>query len=360
MKSLVYIIISILLFTSCKSKQESTKALTESISESVYASGVVKSKNQYQVYATVNGLIKDILVTEGDIIKKGQPIIGITNTASKLNAENAKLAADFSDLNANTDKLNELKSTIDFAYSKMKNDSNLLVRQNNLWTNKVGSQNDLDQRELAYKNSKSAYESALLRYNSLQKQLQFEALKSKMNLQISNTIEEDYLIKSETDGKIYSIFKEPGEMVTVQSPVALIGDANEFLLELQVDEYDITKIKIGQKILVSLDSYKGKTFEARVSKINPSMNERSRSFTIDAKFITKPQLLFPNLTAESNIVIQTKENALTIPRNYLIDDNYVLNENKEKVKVAVGLKDYQKAEIISGLKSGEVILKPTK
>ena len=43
----------------------------EKITESVYASGIIKSKNQYQVYAAVSGLIQQILVSEGDVVKKG-------------------------------------------------------------------------------------------------------------------------------------------------------------------------------------------------------------------------------------------------------------------------------------------------
>jgi HlyD family secretion protein len=51
------------IFFSCKSNQEKTKPTTENITESVYAAGIIKTKNQYQVFSTVNGLIRQILVT---------------------------------------------------------------------------------------------------------------------------------------------------------------------------------------------------------------------------------------------------------------------------------------------------------
>ena len=148
-------------------------------------------------------------------------------------------------------------------------------------------------------------------------------------------------------------------MVNTQSPVALVGDSSTFVLELQVDEYDIARIRPGQKILVSMDSYKGQVFEAVVEKINPLMSERSKSFTIDAGFITQPPALYPNLTCEANIVIQEKEKTLTIPRAYLLENNYVLLANKEKRKVTTGLKDYQKVEILSGVTVNDFILKPS-
>jgi HlyD family secretion protein len=348
----------IFLLLSCKSKQEQTHPTVENITESVYASGIIKSKNQYQVFSTSNGLIKDILVTEGDIVQKGTPIIRIGNETAQLSVENARLAADYSSVNANADKLQELRINIDLAKSKLNNDSTLLERQRNLWTQGIGSHNELEQRELIYKNSQAAFQAAVLRYKDLQRQVRFSAQQSQKNLQISNTLAGDYTIKSETNGKVYNLLKEKGEMVNTQTPIAIIGDATNFLLELQVDEYDIAQIRLDQKALVSMDSYKGKTFEARITKINPIMNERSRSFTVEATFISQPPSLYPNLTVESNILIQTKTNALTIPRNYLINDSFVMLATKEKIKVSTGLKDYKKVEILNGLSATDIIIKP--
>jgi multidrug efflux pump subunit AcrA (membrane-fusion protein) len=59
---------TILIVVSCKNGNEQTRPVVENISESVYASGIVKSKNQYQVYSTVNGLIQEILVHDGDVV----------------------------------------------------------------------------------------------------------------------------------------------------------------------------------------------------------------------------------------------------------------------------------------------------
>jgi multidrug efflux pump subunit AcrA (membrane-fusion protein) len=359
-KLIISLIIVFLLLASCKNKQEKVKPIEEKITESVYASGVIKSKNQYQVFATVNGLVAEVLVTEGDTVKKGDPIIRLSNTTAQLNAENAGLSAEYSSVAANAEKINELKINIDLAKTKMENDASLLERQRNLWAQQIGTRNEVDQRELTYKSSVTAWEAARLRYTELQKQIGFLEKQSQKNLQISKTVAGDYTIKSEADGKVYSILKEKGEMVNSQSPVALIGDGAAFTLELQVDEYDIARIKPGQKIVLSMDSYKGQVFEAVVEKINPLMNERSRSFTIEAKFVKQPPALYPNLTCEANIVIQEKEKTLTIPRTCLLEDDYVLLANKEKRKVTTGLKDYQKVEILNGLNVNDIILKPVK
>ena len=78
---------SILTLVSCKSKQEKIKPTISDISESIYASGIIKSKNQYQAYATVNGIIQDVFVSEGDSVKIGTPILSISNETQKLMKE---------------------------------------------------------------------------------------------------------------------------------------------------------------------------------------------------------------------------------------------------------------------------------
>ena len=88
------------------------------------------------------------------------------------------------------------------------------------------------------------------------------------------------------------------------------------------------------------------------------MDERSRTFKIEAHFTNPPQKLYPNLTAEANIIIQIKKNAITIPKAYLIQGKYVLVNKDEKREVKTGLSDYQKVEISSGLTAGETIYKP--
>lgn len=355
---LLQVIIVALLLFSCKSKQETIQPVEQKISESVYASGIIKSKNQYEVFSLVNGLVEKLLVSEGDMIKNGDPILQLSNTTAQLNAENARITADYAAVAANNEKINEGKISIDLAKTKMQNDASLLQRQQNLWAQQIGTRNELDMRELSYKSSVNAYESARLRLAELQKQLSFQAKQSQKNLQISTTQSGDYIIKSNANGRVYSILKEKGEMVNTQSPVALVGDGNAFSLELQVDEYDIAKVKPGQKIVLSMDSYKGQVFEAVVEKVIPVMNERSKSFTIEAGFVKQPAYLFPNLSCEANIVIREKAKALTIPRAYLQEGDFVLLANKEKRKVTTGLKDYKLVEIISGLNVNETILKP--
>ena len=351
-------ILTIFLLISCGEEQEKVNPVEENITESVYASGIVKSSDQYQVFSPVNGIIQRIFVTEGDSIKQGGSILQVTNELARLNIEGAQLGVESASINANRDKLNELQANINFLKTKVQNDSILMERQRRLWDQQIGTRIELEQRELAYQNSIAAYDAAVSRYRDLQRQINFASEQSRNNLRISRTAAGDFTIKSNMNGKVYSILKEEGEMVNTQTPIAVIGGDGEFILELQVDEYDIGKIIPGQKVLITMDSYKNDVFEAEVTRILPLMNERTRSFTVEATFTKRPAALFPNLTTEANIVLQTKPKAITIPRDYLVNDSMVIMADGEKRKVVTGVMDFQKVEILSGLTTSDEIMKP--
>ena len=338
----LFICLCLCFVISCKDTTEKIKPTVSSITESIYASGVIKSKNQYQVFPTVNGIIQNIFLSEGDSVTVGTPILSIFNEAQKLSKDNALLSEQFFDINANQGKINEAKLLVSLSQNKMKNDSMMLVRQKNLWQQQIGTKVELEQKELTFQNSKTAYYSSVQKYDDLKRQLNLISQQAINNFNISSKQENDFTIKSEINGVVYNIFKSKGEIASIQNPVAVIGDANQFLLEMQVDENDIFKLKKGLLVFITMDSYKGKVFEATVTKIYPMMNERSKTFLIEATFVKQPEILYPNITFEANIILQSKANSLLIPRDYLLNDSIVIKSNKKKVVVKTGLKDYQK------------------
>jgi HlyD family secretion protein len=345
---------------SCKEKVEKTKPKIANITESVYASGNIKSENQYQVFSKSSGILQQIYVQEGDAVSHNQILFSILNESSSISRENAELLANYNSITNNSEKLNELKINIELAKNKLEIDSMNFIRKRNLHEQKAISDVEFEQSELNYISSKTAFRSAKIKYSELKRQLNFSDQQTKKSLQISQTVENDFVVKSNINGKIFAILKEKGEMVSPQIPLAIIGNHLNYIIELQIDENDISKIEKGQKLILSLDSYEKQTFTGIITKINPFLNEKSKTFLVEAKFIQQPKQLYPNLSLEANIIIKQKKNALLIPRKFLINDTYVQKENAEKVKVKIGLKDYDFVEILSGLTKNETIIVPIK
>lgn len=356
--SMKYVLCLSLLFLvlSCGKDPETTKPEIRDISSSVYASGTIKSKDQYQVYPLVSGIIREIYVDDGDRVAKGQLLMRIDNRTQQLTKENAALLASYNSVQENTDRLNEAKDAIALSKDKLKTDSLLYVRTKTLYNQGAASGVELEQRELAYESSRNAYQSAKTRYKDLQRQITINAKQAQNNLAISAKTEEDFLIRSDLSGTIYSVLKEQGELVSPQMPVAVVGAADQFVLEMEVDEYDIAKIERGQKVFVTMDSYKGQVFEAKVTKVSPIMNERSKTFTVEAIFTKTPPKVFPNTSFEASIVLQSKSKAMVIPKRYLLAGDKVLLSDGRKVAVKTGLRDYEFVEILSGISATDELM----
>jgi multidrug efflux pump subunit AcrA (membrane-fusion protein) len=143
----------------------------------------------------------------------------------------------------------------------------------------------------------------------------------------------------------------------MQEPLAIIGQANQYVINLLIDEVDISKVRINQLVLVTLAAYKNHVFEAKITKISPKMNEQTQTFAIEAVFDKEPANLYMGLTGEGNIIVHEKKKALVIPRDYLLPGNKVETENGF-VKVKTGLSNWNYIEIISGIKQNTLIYKP--
>lgn len=355
-----FVLIFTVMISCSKNETEEIQPKKGNVTESVYASGVIKAENQYTVFSTVSGVLQKINVTVGQSISQGQSLFQIESDKAALNTENARLAYQLSQESNRyiQDKISEMESKVQMAKDRLALDQSIYNRNKRIKEYKVISEVEYERVELAYKNSKSNYESALKQLSQLRLQLKNEQSRNNINLRINEKSQSDFNVKSAFSGELFDVLVKEGTLVSSQTPLAIIGKKNAYLLELNVDENDMVRVAVGQKLVVTLDSYKGKVFEATVDKIYPIMDERSRTFKIEAHFDVLPAKLYPNLTAEANIIINTKKEVLTIPRSYLFDEHYVLVNEDEKRKVKIGLSDYQNVEIIEGLSANETIYKP--
>jgi multidrug efflux pump subunit AcrA (membrane-fusion protein) len=352
-----YLVASFLLLMGCNNHKETTTPTRSNITESVYASGIVKSENQYEVFAQINGKVETIFVKEGDFVKKGQALFQLENVNTKLSAANAAITALANDYQRNNEKLIDAKNAIELAKNRLTNDSLSLARQQELWSKNIGSKVELEQKELNFENAKVNLKKSEVTFKDLKRQLKLTSDQSKNNLQIAQSAKDNLIIKSEVEGYIYKINVKQGELATAIEPIAIVGKKN-FIVEFNVDEFDIVKIEKGQKVIIRMDSYKNQIFEAKINFISPMMDKQTRSFRVEALFTEEPKVLYPNLTLEANIIIHEKKNALTIPSAYLQNESSVILENGSVQKVQIGLKDYSTVEILTGIDESTKIILP--
>jgi HlyD family secretion protein len=354
------ILLFALFLTACSKKIETTKPVYKSITESVYASGSVKGNNQYTVFSSVSGIVESVYVTENEPVSIGSILFLINNDAQKINDKNANLNAVYNSNQLNYGKVQEALSQIKLAKEKLANDELMLTRYQNLFKEGNCSKIELEQKELNLKNSKTNFQSSLEKHAEIKRLVDFQAKQALINVESSREKTKNYTIKSTIDGKMYQINTKKGEMISPQIPLAIVGDKSDYILEMQVDEYDIISIQKGMKVLVVLSCYRDSVFTAYVTNIRPIMNLKTNTFTVEAKFMNQPKLLFPDISFEANIIINSKDKVLLVPRNYLLNETTVTLKSGIKRKIKTGLKDFEFIEVRSGLTSKDELILPEK
>jgi HlyD family secretion protein len=355
-----FLVLLLGIFTSCSRSEVGIQPTMGTVTESVYTSGTVRAQDQYTVFSTVNGVLQAVKVSAGQTIESGQVLFALESDKAQLNTDTARLAYQLSQENSVyiKDKIAEMELRVQTVKNKLQLDESLFKRNKNAVAQGGISEIDFEAIQLAFKTSKLNYEAAGKQLTLLKLQLVNEQNRNKIALKYNQKSQSDFQIKSAFTGQLFDILVKEGMFITTQTPLAIIGKSKSFLLALDVDENDMVKVALGQKMVVTLDSYKGIIFDAVVNKIYPIMDERSRTFKIEAYFVAPPIKLYPNLTVEGNIIIQTKTNVITIPKKYLIDNEFVTIANEQKRKVKIGLSDYKNVEILSGLKQNETIYLP--
>lgn len=349
----------ILIAFSCSKKQDKILPTERTLTESVYSSVTVQPDSLYKVYTSVAGILDKYFVEEGDLVFNNEAVFEIISTAPKLNAENAKFTLDLAKENYNGSAaiLKSIKKEIAAATLKCKNDSINFIRQKNLWDQKIGSKIEYDNKKLNYQLSQNNLQILKSKYKQNQNQLQISVKQAQNNYQALLINTKDFIIKSKISGKVYAIYKEPGEIVTITEPLAAIGSATNFIIEMLVDEADIIHISLNQNVLINLDAYNNQIFKGQVSKIYPKKDERNQTFKVEALFESYPKILYPGLSGEANIIIRKKDKVLTIPKEYLIGQNKVLT-NDGLSTIHTGLQNMEYVEVLSGITKDTFIYKP--
>ncbi|WP_055444503.1 efflux RND transporter periplasmic adaptor subunit [Lacinutrix himadriensis] len=355
-----YLIATAILFfcISCSKKEDKILPTEQDLTESVYTSVTIQPDSLYQAYAIVSGILDKNMVEEGDIIIKNQAIVQIINNTPILNTQNAKLSLDLAKENYNGSAaiLAGIKEEIAAANLKYKNDSINFFRQQNLWKQSIGSKAEFDAKQLNYQLSQNNLIVLRNKYNQTKNQLNTSVKQAQNNYQTSLISTKDFTVKSAINGKVYALYKESGELVNTMEPVASIGSASSFIIEMLVDEVDIVKIKTNQDVLITLDAYTGKVLQGKVSKIYPKKDERNQTFKVEAIFTNPPEVLYPGLSGEANIIISKKGKVLTIPKSYITDNNQVKTDDG-LTPITTGLENMEFIEVLSGINKDTYIYK---
>jgi multidrug resistance efflux pump len=349
------------LLAACHSRTEGVKPQTKPLLEAVYASGFVVSKDEHQIFAQAEGYLADKLVHDGDAVKKGEALFVIESGQQPARYNIARETFDLASKNYRDDSpvLRELKTAAETAHTRLQFDSMNFVRYTNLLKSNATSQGEYDRMKLTYENSRNDYVLQKSRYDKTKNQVYLDWQNAKNQLVIASDESGRYIVRSDEDGLVFSTSKEKGELVRRNEMVAVIGKRNTYYLQLNIDELDVQRIRVGQEALVKIDAYPGKVFSATITKVYPMVDRQQQSVRADADLKEVLPGLFSGLALEANIVVQKKDRAMVIPKTKLLPGDSVLvktDDGPRKIKVTRGIETLDEVEIVEGLDTGVLLV----
>lgn len=190
--------------------------------------------------------------------------------------------------------------------------------------NVTKAQSNLDKQNLTLSNAKNDNEKSMdnLSVNDAQSQLNY-AYQQLNNMTVTAPI----------NGIITAENNSNGDSVQQGKAVLSIADPSSMKIKVAVDELDIAKIKQGQKAEIKFDAIQDKTYEGTVESIAQVGTSTNNVTTYDVVVaITNPSDIKIGMNANVNILVDSKDNALTIPTEALIERNgnkYVMVPNSD-------------------------------
>ena len=360
MKKGTLIFLFLVAITSCKKNYRTVSPVEKPLVEAVYASGHVYPLHEYKIYAQIEGVVRSRLVQPGDTFAKGQLLISLQGDEQDIRLQQSANAMQLTEANAGP-QLADLQSSMKSVESKFSNDSAMLQRYERMLQQQAVSQVEYDRIKLIYTTSKNELDAIRKRYLAKVNLVQLDVSNAKSQYALNVTGKGFYELKATAPGRMYAIYKEVGELVRRDELLAFAGDRDSFYLQLLVDEQDIARVKIGQEVEVKMDGFKNKIYKAVVTKVYPSLLEQTQSLRVDAVFVKYPEGLSAGLTAEANIIISKKANALVIPREAFVTPDSVRVEEMGTVKtifVTTGAAGTEEVEVLSGLSKGSKVILP--
>ncbi len=149
--------------------------------------------------------------------------------------------------------------------------------------------------------------------------------------------------------------------VSSSDTISRVGNLNKLQFVAEVDEAEIGKIKIGQKAQISLEAFGEKIIEAEVNSITPAAITTSTGatvFEVTFDLLGESNLLI-GMNGEAKVVIDQVQDAIVIPNDAIIDNNFIwakANSAVEKRTITKGLESDLETQLISGAAENEPVV----
>lgn len=348
------------------------------LARSVVATGRIEPITKVEIKSKANGIIKELKVQVGDRVTVNQVLAELDrdNLAARLRESRAALTGADANLRAALAELAKNKVEAegpDVAFARRN-----VERADQLSRDKLISPQNLD-------DARSAMDQAVNRQAVAKSQLgvsdarvaQARATVAQSQAAVDRTEEEltNATIRSPLNGVVLSRDIEVGSPVSSilnlgssATLVMVLGDISQVYVKGKVDEADIGLVRLGQPARITVETFKDRQFEGRVTQIAPMGIEKDNvvNFEVRVSIDNASGELRANMTSNAEIVLEEHKGTLIVPERAVIYDashrafaERVQPDSKtgrERVPITIGVSNGTRTQVVKGLAAGDRII----
>ena len=299
---------------------------TATIIKKAVATGSVVPRREVEIKPRVSGIVEEVHVQAGQMIREGSVIARIRVVPDMVNLANAQNRATRAQIALDG-------AQKEFDRSKALADAGTVT------------QASFQQAETSYKNALAEVEAARDNLDLVEKGI------SRSGGTTSNT-----LVRSTISGMVLEVPVEVGNSVietntfNAGTTLATVADMDDMIFEGRVDESEVGKLKAGMTLLLSIGAVEGRQIEAILERIAPKGVEKDGAIQFEIRAALKPQadvLIRANYSANADIVLARRDSVLAINESLL-----KFEAGKKFVEVEVDAQKFEKRDIETGLSDG--------
>jgi HlyD family secretion protein len=329
------------------------RVVRQDLTSVVTASGEIKPKNYINIGANAMGDLTEILVKEGDHVRKGQLLARIEETqpeadvraqeASVQSAEADSSAAE-AGVQAADDNIRTLVAALDHDKADQERMKSDMDRATELFKENLLAKQDYELKKFTYDAQVAAIQESEARITQARAQraqqaaslasAQKRVAQAQANLVRTKDVLHKYDSYAPLDGMVTNLPVRQGESVVpglqnqTGTIIMTIADMSLITAEVKVDETDIVNVKLGQPAEVTIDAIPNKTFTGKVTEIGDTAilrstglaasqsaisSQEAKDFKVVVALDNPPDEIRPGLSCTAKITTATRQNVLTIP-----------------------------------------------
>jgi membrane fusion protein, multidrug efflux system len=290
---------------------EAAKVVAAPLSEQVTAIGTLLSNEAVTISSEIPGRLQEIHFQEGQPIDKGAPLFTLDDSV--------------------------YRAQLDDAEAKLRLAEQTNKRTSTLFTNKYATAQSADESASNLAVNTAAVELARVQLEKAHIVAPFSGIVGLRRVSV-------------------------GEYITAGQALVNLEAIDPVKADFRVPEKFLPAIRVGQTIRVKVDAFPDDTFEGKVYAIDPRLDVAGRSLLVRAVVPNGDQRLRPGLFARVTVLLQLKEDALSVPEQAIVpqgDSQFVFKIVDGKVhltKVVTGTRRDGRVEIVEGLAPGDQVV----